>query len=592
VPLWRHLTFDDGYDESAEDSRRTTMSRIAMTVVLAGVMALNLGLVTASVWLACTLAIETGLYFAYPKSGQPTNWRRFLRLAAILGLTTSWSVGSALYWRTGDRALQIVAVAQLSSFAMTAVNYSFQSILTMVACAIAPLLALVFLPILDGHFTGAKLVTVAVAFLLVPVYLGITAKTNIENGVALRRAREALLAKHAALEEQTELAVAASQAKSAFLAMMSHELRTPMNGVLGMAHALGQTDLDQRQAGYVDMLLRSGEGLMSILNDLLDISKIEAGKLELESISFDLSELGQRTHDLWRETAASKGVGFSYRFDATAPRWVTGDPTRLRQVMVNLVSNALKFTAEGEVRLWIRSPSSTPRGAVVEIGVADTGPGIDRAQQAKLFQPFSQADSSTTRKFGGTGLGLAICRQLVRTMGGEIWVESEPGRGATFRVRVELPLASPATAASDGPAPETDVGSLRVLVADDNAINLAVARTVLEAVGVEVLTAGDGAEALDELRRSWIDLVLMDVHMPGMDGVEALVRIRAGETGRPATPVIALTADAMAGVEADLLAHGFDAVEAKPVNPAKLIAAIVTATSGASEPESVEAGAA
>jgi signal transduction histidine kinase/ActR/RegA family two-component response regulator len=585
VPLLRHLTFDDGYDETAAGARRTTPSRMVMTVILAGVMGANLGWATAACWFLVAVAGEMLHYFASPPPERITDRLRMLRLAAIFAIATNWTVGSALYWQTGDRALQVVAIAQLSSFVMTAMNYSFQSVLATVVCAFAPLVALVLLPVFDGRFTGVRLATVCVAFLLTPIYVFVIARTNVDNGAALRRTREALLAKHAALEDQTELAVAASHAKSAFLAMMSHELRTPMNGVLGMAHALGQTDLDARQAGYVDMLLRSGEGLMAILNDLLDISKIEAGKLELEAIPFDLGELGQRTFDLWAETAAAKGLKFTYTLDPSAPRWVTGDPTRLRQVMVNLVSNALKFTAEGEVRLWIRRPSSSERRAVIEIGVADTGPGMDRDQQAKLFQAFTQADTSTTRKFGGTGLGLAICRQLVRLMGGEIWVESEPGRGATFRARVELAVAdAPAAATEAGEAEPGDAASLRVLVADDNAINLAVARTILESVGVEVVTAGDGAEALDELRRSWVDVVLMDVHMPGMDGVEALTRIRAGETGRPEVPVIALTADAMAGVEADLLARGFDAVEAKPVKPGQLIGAILAASAAAPAP--------
>ena len=585
MPLLRHLTFDDGYDETAEGARRTTPSRVAMTVILAGVMGANLGWATAACWLVVALAGEAVHYFASPAPALITDRLRMVRLMAIFVVATNWTVASALYWQTGDRALQVVAIAQLASFVMTAMNYSFQSVLATVVCAISPLLALVLLPIFDGRFTGVRLVTVCIAFLLTPIYVFVIARTNVDNGTALRRAREALLAKHAALEDQTELAVAASNAKSAFLAMMSHELRTPMNGVLGMAHALGQTELDARQAGYVDMLLRSGEGLMAILNDLLDISKIEAGKLELEAIPFDLGELGQRTHDLWAETAAAKGLKFTYTLDPSAPRWVMGDPTRLRQVMVNLVSNALKFTSEGEVRLWIRRPSSSERRAVIEIGVADTGPGMDREQQARLFQAFTQADTSTTRKFGGTGLGLAICRQLVRLMGGEIWVESEPGRGATFRARVELAVTeAPAAAADATEAEAADAASLRVLVADDNAINLAVARTILESVGVEVVTACDGAEALAELRRSWVDVVLMDVHMPGMDGVEALTRIRAGETGRSEIPVIALTADAMAGVEADLLARGFDAVEAKPVKPGQLINAILAANAAAPAP--------
>ncbi|MBP6545287.1 MAG: response regulator, partial [Phenylobacterium sp.] len=380
-----------------------------------------------------------------------------------------------------------------------------------------------------------------------------------------------------ALESAQREAVEANQAKSAFLAMMSHELRTPMNGVLGMEHALKQTRLDDRQAAQVEMLIRSGDGLMAILNDILDVSKIEAGKLELEEIAFDLSEVGARVIDLWRETASAKGLALSYELAPGAPRWLAGDPNRIRQIMLNLVSNALKFTQDGEVRLTVRPVIAQGEDtARFEIAVSDTGIGITPDQQARLFQSFAQADAATTRKFGGTGLGLAICRQLTDLMGGEITVESEPDRGSVFRVTLELPRAD----AVDLAEPEAESGGLShltLLVAEDNPINQAVVRAVLEAVGARLETANDGVEALDMLRERTFDLVLMDVHMPRMDGIEALRRIRAGETGDARQPVIALTADAMPGEDQTLMAHGFDDVQPKPIQPMALIAAILDA---------------
>jgi CheY-like chemotaxis protein/nitrogen-specific signal transduction histidine kinase len=391
----------------------------------------------------------------------------------------------------------------------------------------------------------------------------INLRQSIVGAAALREAK-------AALEQQTARADAANRAKSAFLAMMSHELRTPMNGVLGMAHALRQTALDPRQDRHVDMLIHSGDGLMTILNDILDVSKIEAGKLELETIAMDLCEVAGRVGELWREAASAKGVRLVLQIDETTPKWLAGDPTRLRQVMTNLVSNALKFTPPGgEVRLSVRPVAHADDQVSVEIAVADTGIGMSAAGVAKLFQTYSQTEASTARKFGGTGLGLAICKQLVELMGGEISVESAPCEGSTFRVALTMALAEAPLVEDEGG--DADITGRRLLVVDDNPINLAVAQAILEAVGAQVVTAGDGLVALEMLRTSAFDAVLMDIHMPRLDGLQALARIRGGEAGRTDIPVIALSADAMDGVEGELLALGFDDVQTKPIQPAALI---------------------
>jgi CheY-like chemotaxis protein len=369
--------------------------------------------------------------------------------------------------------------------------------------------------------------------------------------------------------------------------VMSHELRTPLNGILGMANALKGGRLDPIQARQVDLLVGSGDGLMTILNDILDVSKIEAGRLDLETTAFDLVELGERVHDLWRDLAAAKGVRLVYDVASGTPRWLTGDPTRIRQIMLNLTSNALKFTEAGEVRLALRpltNVSGDPCAERIEITVSDTGIGITEDQRANLFESFSQADASTTRRFGGTGLGLAICRQLADLMGGVIEVESQPGRGSLFRVVLELPRAEPPGDSQDeieGEAEPSDsaggIAGRRILVAEDNLINQAVARAILEAVGARLDVAHDGVEALEMLAAGDFDVVLMDVHMPRMGGIEALSRIRAGEAGHPGLPVIALTADAMPGEDDKLLALGFDDVQGKPIQPMALITAIALA---------------
>ena len=358
----------------------------------------------------------------------------------------------------------------------------------------------------------------------------------------------------------------AHRAKSAFLAMMSHELRTPMNGVLGMAHALATTKLSRRHADYLDMIVQSGDGLMAILNDILDLSKIEAGKLNLESVGFDLEKMGRQTFLLWSETARQKGLELTFDIDPAAPTWLVGDPVRVRQILLNLISNALKFTDQGSVA--VRIAPLAPQG--IEIVVADTGVGMRRDQLDNLFQAFSQAEVSTTRRYGGTGLGLSICRQLAEMMGGSIRVDSEPGSGSTFRVA--LPLAAGAPPAPAEAAHETvSLEGRQVLVVDDNKVNQAVARAILEAAGAVVSLADDGVDGLDLLRAAHFDVVLMDVHMPRMDGVEALRRIRAGEAGIRSIPVLALTADAMSDECERLIAQGFDDVHPKPIQPAELM---------------------
>jgi CheY-like chemotaxis protein len=374
-----------------------------------------------------------------------------------------------------------------------------------------------------------------------------------------------------ALEKAEADAQEASRAKSAFLAMMSHELRTPMNGVLGLAHALRGTSLDKRQAEYLEMIEQSGHGLMTILNDILDLSKIEAGKLELEVAPFDIRKLAAQIRLVWSETARLKGLDLTLDIDPATPAWLSGDAARVRQILLNLVSNALKFTDAGEVMVRI-APARDGRGGLV-LAVADTGSGMTDEQRVRLFTPFAQGDRSTARRFGGTGLGLAICRQLAEMMDGEVTVESALGAGSTFTVRLAVPAAIAANDETDD-APSLDLVGARVLVVDDNLINQTVARAILEAAGAAVATVGDGYEALARLRVEDFDVVLMDVHMPVMDGVEAVRRIRAGEGGRVDLPVVALTADAMVGDAERLLAQGFDDAHPKPIQPAGLLAAV------------------
>ena len=402
----------------------------------------------------------------------------------------------------------------------------------------------------------------------------------------------ASLAKEAqALRTALEAARAASRAKSSFLAVTSHEIRTPLNGVLGMAQAMANDDLSDVQRHRVGVIRQAGEALLDILNDILDLSKIEAGKLDLETAPFDLEAVTRSAVGAFSATALGKGLTYGLEFDPAALGVFDGDAARVRQVLCNLISNAVKFTSEGAVQVAV---ASTALG--VRLTVRDTGPGVPEGFAERLFEKFTQADSSTTRRFGGTGLGLAICRELCEAMGGCITVENAPDRGSIFVV--DLPLARSAQAVASASAgaslaPAVAVGErpLRALAAEDNAVNQLVLRTLLEQIGVEPTIVGDGAEAVRAWETGAFDLILMDVQMPVMDGPDATREIRLRETasGRPRIPIVALTANVMSHQVETYAQAGMDAFVAKPIAIAELYAAIAQCAAGletAAEPSS------
>jgi PAS domain S-box-containing protein len=388
----------------------------------------------------------------------------------------------------------------------------------------------------------------------------------IRNITAAKQAEQRLIQAIAAAES-------ANQAKSQFLATMSHEIRTPLNGVLGMAQAMAADELAPTQRGRLEVVRESGQSLLAILNDVLDISKIEAGKLELEAEAFDLGAAAEGVTHAFVALAEQKGVALELDVSPAARGMCRGDATRVRQVLYNLVSNAVKFTEAGAVRVAI-----TRRGDWVRLRVDDTGIGIAPEAVQRLFQKFEQADASTTRRYGGSGLGLSICRQLVELMGGRIEVRSRLGQGASFTASLPLPRAAVAA-----PGPETapaepppTAPALRVLAAEDNAINQLVLKTLLGQLGVELTLVGDGEGALEAWEREPWDVVLMDVQMPRLDGPAATRAIRRREAalGRPRTPIIALTANAMAHQVGEYLAAGMDDFVAKPIEVAQLFAVL------------------
>ncbi|HJW44779.1 MAG TPA: ATP-binding protein [Geothrix sp.] len=555
-----------------------------VAVVLAALLAAACGgrhPLASKVWVASVallalfrLAVTRRFQRRVPAGNADPIWRR----RAIGGVALSgllWATGVVLFmWGAplAQQSLTALVVAGMVAGAVPALGAVAAAFL---AFAVPAVVAVTLCASLQARDITGWAIAVGSAIFLPAVFHSSRRFAKVMAD-AIRLGHEQRITNQALLVIRDQ-ALEASRAKSEFLATMSHEIRTPMNGVIGMAGLLLDSGLEGEQRNYATTIQHSADALLAIVNDILDFSRVESGRLELESLAFDLKGVVAEVAELLTFQARTKGLELAVEVDPSLPSGVIGDPGRLRQVLINLGGNAVKFTQSGRVVLRVSRTGGGEGQVDLDLEVEDTGIGIPADRLPDLFNPFHQGDASMARRFGGTGLGLSISKRLVELMGGTLSASSQEGVGSCFRIRLRLPV-------SDLPSPQAEAeevlgrvpGHLRVLVVEDNAINQKVVTRMLEKLGHRADVAGNGLEALAALTERPYDLVLMDCQMPEMDGFEATQRLRDPAVGvlDPRVRVVALTANAMAGDRERCLAAGMDDYLPKPVQMQALAAVL------------------
>ncbi|MEM6850085.1 MAG: ATP-binding protein [Pseudomonadota bacterium] len=582
---------------------------LPVRVFLCAAFAVGLGFVVswpaAFVWLTVVYAAQLLDAFNYhrinhlPDDYEPRRFEIVSSAATIFITSITYSAGGAILWFTGGPWERFTAVLWIMASIQNAVTHLYHVRAVFLSSIIANAAYLIALPVsslfLDNTAIDASVLLAILCALVFVWHIGFSFRRGNATSHILQEAHRGAIA---ARDEAKK----ASQAKSSFLAAMSHEIRTPMNAVLGSALLLERTDLSSEQKEHVETLIHGGEVLMAILNDLLDLSKIEAGKLTIEPSDVDVRTVVEGVRRLWRGRAEEKGLDLIVVVDPATPPTIQIDLTRLRQILFNLVSNAVKFTDAGSVTLSVLAERRGPDRVKVRFSVADTGVGIAEDVIPTLFEAFEQADASVSRRYGGTGLGLAISQKLAHMMGGAIDLESAPGEGATAHFTVEVlyndEIATPTTPIIEEdrtgqalvqarispisqPTGETnnrrEPKGLRILVAEDNQTNQRVLQAFLAPLECGAYYVNDGEAAITAATTQAFDLILMDVQMPQTDGYAATRSIRASGGAAAQVPIIAMTANALDGDREACLAAGMTDYLSKPLDPDALYDAITRA---------------
>lgn len=540
-------------------ARRTARLRLAIALFATLIFGANLGAVPALIWLAAYAGCEvcTGKLYERLQEGPAGPFHRLAALGTTIWATGVWMAMAITYWRTGLPAHQFGGTLILCALIVHAQCFAVRSRLGLAVIGGAPALSLVALPLVAADFPVMGLVTALSCALLSLAIMGASAKVSAGNARALEEARAA--------------SEAATQAKSEFLASVSHEIRTPMNGIVGVLHLMKAEPLSPSALRLLDDALSCSAMLAQLIDDVLDLSKVEAGKLDLSYEACDPEQILGSLIELLEPQARAKGL-FLLVDVPIGVGWRSTDPVRFRQCLFNLVGNAVKFTQAGGVRVRLLSPHP----GLLRVEVIDTGPGLAPEAQARLFQRFEQAASTVRREHGGAGLGLAITRTLAELMGGTTGLESTLGVGSTFWFEIEAPACVPTEHA---PVEGGSLAGLRVLIVDDNGTNRLVGSKILEGLGATAVVADGGELAVRQCEIEDFDLILMDINMPGIDGRQAAQIIRRSSIRNARTPIIALTADVMAHQKTSYLAAGMDGVVAKPFSPIQLVDEILRVAS-------------